>query len=255
MKNLKTTIRSITTVAPDFYELCFDWDPAAGVPRPGQFLTVRAAPSCMPLLRRPFAFSAWDTARAGAALIFQRKGPGTAVMAGYRPGDTLDCIGPLGNSFSLPEPGVHPVLVAGGIGLGPMLFLAERIMDNGCEPLFVFGARTAKLVPLVLEQQRGFSPVICTDDGSRGFAGNVVEYLRSVSLPHPAGLFCCGPHPMLRGCCAFAAEKDIPCEVSVEQVMACGVGACMGCAVKTRTGYARACKEGPVFCASELVWT
>lgn len=255
MKNLKTPITAIRSIARDFYELRFAWNATAGLPRAGQFLTVRAAPTSVPLLRRPFAFSGYSSETGEAALIFQKKGPGTDIMAGFKPGDILDCIGPLGNSFGDPAKGSDVIIVAGGVGLGPMLFLADRFVRQGQAVIVVFGARTATLVPDLFEAVTGYSPEVCTDDGSVGHAGTVIDYLRTVTVKSPAQMYCCGPGPMLKGCYEFARERGIGCEVSVEQIMACGVGACMGCVVETVNGFARACKDGPVFKGEDLLWT
>jgi dihydroorotate dehydrogenase electron transfer subunit len=223
---------------------------------PGQFLTVRISPSVVPLLRRPFAISRLNAEKDGLSFIYQIRGAGTELLSTFGHDSEVDIIGPLGTPFPLPAQGQHSMLVAGGIGLGPVLFLADTLQQSGYDHSFVFGCRSAAFLPGALFTDR--SVAVCTDDGSSGFAGNVVEYLDSIAgeLPADTRIYCCGPEPMLKGCHRFAMAHGLSCYVSVEQIMACGVGACMGCAVRLADGvsYARACREGPVFDSKELAW-
>ena len=222
---------------------------------PGQFLTVRITTTTVPLLRRPFAFSGISSSKQRAAFIYQVRGGGTEILSRFGKETELDIIAPLGKPFPLPEPDQYSLVVAGGIGLGPILFLADTLKKNGTPHKFVFGCRSKSWLP---EGLWSGDEVLCTDDGSFGFKGNVVAYLETIAdeLPKNTRIYCCGPEPMLKGCHLFAIHHHFSCFVSVEQVMACGVGACMGCAVKLAGGrsYARACKEGPVFESKELAW-
>ncbi len=255
MKQTNTTIISNIPLCPDWFELTFTWDILSGIPMPGQFLTIRIVNQTSPLLRRPFAFSWFDRASSQASIIYQRRGPATALLAGLRTGDTLDCIGPLGNGF---EPFISQksiIAVAGGIGIGPMAFFA-RTENNNARPIqFVYGCRTASMIPAT-SWFDDLKTIVCTDDGSVGFKGTTGDYLRSLPANRYSlyDLFCCGPTPMLASCARFAQENNVTCIVSVEQVMACGVGACMGCVVKTIDGFVRSCKDGPVFNAQKLMW-
>lgn len=267
-----------TQVSPDFFSLQFSGSPR---PSPGQFFTIRVSDSTVPLLRRPFAYSGYDRNSGTASMIYQKRGPGTEVLAGKQPGDTLDIIGPLGKGFweetrsekrrvrseeppstfsstsTLFASASTSILVAGGVGLGPILFLADHLRESGLGYTFVFGCRTKDQIPN-LRQFREHRPVVCTDDGSDGFHGNTVQYLETLGEADldGAALYTCGPTPMLKGCHLFAEKHKIPCQVSMEQTMACGVGACMGCVVKTKSepGYARVCKEGPVFESKTIQW-
>lgn len=179
-----------------------------------------------------------------------------------KPGDDIDILGPLGNSFSRivseeDESKENHIVVAGGIGTGPMLYLADELKNNGKNPLLIIGCRTRDLVPYsVLDNS--INTVICTDDGSAGFKGTVVDYMRSnPGLDSNSVIYSCGPEPMLKGCQLFADETGKSSYVSLEQMMACGVGACMGCTCETRgeKQYARVCKDGPVFAGGEIKWT
>lgn len=254
MKQFKTKVIDCQKVSVDYYELSFTWKGPA--PSPGQFLTLICWENSTPLLRRPFALSAYDISSKTASLIFQKRGPATEIMTRLIHGDDIDVLGPLGGIFPPSLNGKRPVIVGGGIGTGPVLFLAAYMASQGMRPLLVLGFRDKEYVPRV-HLPVGCETVVCTDDGSAGFKGNVVEYLKTreeeLSSAHFYG---CGPHPMLKGLHNLALEKDAPCSVSVEEVMACGIGACQGCAipVTTEEKFLRVCKEGPVFDSRILVW-
>ena len=286
MKRFDTTVRSLRPVAEGYYELRFTWPISAGsqaddAPAPGRFLTVRAGGRYDPALRRPFAFSDYtktaaphapasvsdepapDCATANgeangeASFIFQLRGRGTAYLAELKAGDALDLLGPLGKGFSKPARGMRPVLVAGGIGLGPMLYLARALAADAvaglCEaPVFVIGLRNAAFVPDV---DLPSGTVICTDDGSAGFKGTAVDYLGGFDPGLPPAFYACGPTPMMAAVDRLAQSRRAPYEAATEQWMACGVGACAGCAVRLKSGaFARACVDGPVLDGSLVDW-
>ncbi len=254
MKQFHGIVTGNTPISSDFLEMTFTWDNSAGMPVPGHFFTLRISGDSVPLLRRPFALSAFDATN-GAAVMYQRRGRGTALLATKGEGDPLDVLGPLGRPFPLPE-GRKALLIAGGIGIGPIAFLADTLAGREIPFQLVIGCRSAPLFPATLRLS-GLGPVICTDDGSLGFKGTTGDYLRSIeaTIDRDTVLYACGPLPMLRACHELAIRRECECFVSVEQVMACGVGACMGCAVKAAGGgYLRACTEGPVFASRELAW-
>ena len=269
MKRFDTTVLSVAPIARDYFELRFAVPPGAiaGTPAPGTFLTVKAGGGSEPLLRRPFAFSDFTAgdgpapgsvnAAGSAAFIFQRRGRGTAWLAALAPGAPLDVLGPLGTGFPAPQRGSAPVLVAGGIGLGPILYLARRLTTNAyaglCEaPFTALGFRSAAFVPSVDLPE---ATVVCTDDGGTGFHGTVADWLRQFDPGKPPTYYACGPAPMMAAVAAVAASRNAPYWAATEQWMACGVGACMGCAVRLKDGgYARACADGPVFDGRALAW-
>jgi dihydroorotate dehydrogenase electron transfer subunit len=256
MKQFLATILSNHSICSDFFEMTFSWDASVPAPLPGQFFTVRISRDTVPLLRRPFAFSAFDAAAATASMIYQKRGRGTEILTGKKKGDPLDVLGPLGKSFSLPNRGKKALLVAGGIGLGPVMFLANDIRSQGGDVSMVFGCRNAALIPAI-DTFYNLSPIICTDDGSSGFKGTTGDYLKSIesSITAQTFVYACGPMPMLKACHDITLRCGCGCFVSVEQVMACGVGACMGCAIRIASGgYKRACIEGPVFDSREIQW-
>jgi dihydroorotate dehydrogenase electron transfer subunit len=272
-------------VAESWRELLLAWDEEAGEPSPGQFVTLRASPYSDPLLRRPFALSGYAKAGGGlparTSIVYQIRGGATRLISELSPGARLDLIGPLGSGFPLPalgerpgetqgvspgakqrvSPGatqrVSPVLAGGGIGLGPLLFLASALAAGVAAgaayeaPRLVLGVRSASLLPSI-ELPPG--TVLCTDDGSSGFEGTPVDWL-SRNAPGRTRLYGCGPTPMLAALAALAAGRGWPASLSAEQWMACGVGACMGCALPaTGGGYLRACADGPVFDAAAIDW-
>lgn len=238
-------------IARDYYELVFTWNESER-PEPGQFLTIK--PEGKSLLRRPFAFS--DYRDGEAAIIYKTVGKATEEFSKLKEGDDLSILGPVGGSFQ--KPAGRPVLVAGGIGLGPMIFTANEYIKQGLNPILIVGARDKSFIPEIT-LDNGETPVICTDDGSMGFRGNVVEYLETEGKDYlkDGEILCCGPHIMLHACHKLAVKYDLTCQVSMEEMMACAVGACYGCVVETTNEekYKRVCKDGPVFNSREIIWT
>ncbi|MFH1143851.1 MAG: hypothetical protein V1774_04835 [Candidatus Eisenbacteria bacterium] len=233
-------------------------------PAPGQFISVAvprrgeaAAGSRMDdaLLRRPFSVAGFSVAggRSRMRLLYAPVGRVTARMRALQEGETLDCLGPLGTSFPLDLP--EPVfLVAGGRGVAPMLFLAERLAQDGRACAFLYGGRCAQQM-LPAGRIPGASIWLATDDGSLGHAGLVTELLDTVSI-RPAALLACGPRAMLAAVARWAAAGGIPCLVSVETLFGCGTGLCGGCALPTAGagGYLWACRDGPVLAAGRIDW-
>jgi len=268
MKRFDAIVNSTRPVAEGYFELRFGWPEDAGLPAPGRFFTVRAGGRYDPVLRRPFAFSGYspDAARkqaaelAGggeAAFIFQLRGRGTRFLADLRAGDPLDVLGPLGKGFGKPPRGTRPMIVAGGIGVGPMLYLAAELGADAkaglCEaPVLVIGARNSSLVPGVGLPS---GTVICTDDGSAGFHGTVADWLAGFDPGLPPYLYACGPVPMMAAVDRLAKSRHAPWEAALEQWMACGIGACAGCAVRLKSGgYIKACVDGPVYDGRLVDW-
>lgn len=227
--------------------------------KPGQFAMIRVRSSIDPLLRRPFSICA---VRGGDLLLFLYRvvGKGTRIMSECEKGEKISILGPLGKGFKLPEKGRDTLLISGGIGVAPLVFLS-RVMKND-SPTFLMGYRSSS--ELVLLEEVGLPGEgihISTDDGTAGYHGFVTgllaKYLRE-SRKTPSGIFVCGPLPMMKKAAEISANRGIPCQVSLESTMACGIGACQGCAVKSGHGqpreYLHVCQDGPVFDASGLDW-
>lgn len=262
MKQFIAEIVSHGPVSDCFFELVFAWDTAAGVPGPGQFCTLRVSPYTAPLLRRPFAFSAFDQQAKTASIVYKKRGPATELLSGRQAGSTIDVIGPLGNGFLGFAAGCRGpfLLAAGGTGLGPIAFLANHFAKSNSACTVVLGCRTRSQLPR-LSMPSSVKVITCTDDGTDGIRGTPLTYLEALTPLQCRGLtvFSCGPAPFLAGCYRWAQGHGLGCYVAMEQVMACGVGACMGCAVRVTdggaNGFARACTEGPVFDAGRIAWT
>lgn len=238
-------------ITRDFFRMRFTI-PENTVPQPGQFLSLKDEKPTGTLLRRPFAFS--DAGNGFGEMIYQTRGQATHTLSRRQPGDRVSVLLPCGNGFPTAVIGDRvPVLIAGGVGLGPVLFLYRTLKAAGKNPLLITGFRTADLIPhSVLPDEA----VICTDDGSFGFHGNTAEALRKQTVNSKAVLFSCGPTPMMKAVSAFAEESSFDSFVSLEAMMGCSLGACMGCVVPVKSGgYRRVCKEGPVFDAGEILWT
>lgn len=270
MLQFDATILANRSLAPGFRELSLSWDEAAGRPLPGQFLTLRVSRCFDPLLRRPFAFSAYFNESGGAAvsIVYQVRGQATRLLSELGPGGSVDVLGPLGHGFPPPASLLandgHPILAAGGVGLGPLLFLAteleaERKRAGRENPLpFLVGFRSAELIPDLAFPE---GTALCTDDGSAGFKGSALDWLKGDAT---AGLIragstrlcACGPSPMLAALSALARDRGWEASLSAEQWMACGVGACMGCALPRRDGdgFLRACSDGPIFERDDIDW-
>ncbi|MBQ1721928.1 MAG: dihydroorotate dehydrogenase electron transfer subunit [Lachnospiraceae bacterium] len=221
---------------------------------PGQFCNLYMKDSGH-LLPRPISICHIDTKASELTFVYRVVGEGTKAFSKLDTGATIDLLGPLGNGFTQVE-ATHPVLVGGGVGVPPMLGLAQA-MEGKCT--VVLGYRTAETFLLEEFEKTGATVVIATDDGSLGTHGTVVDAIRENDIDLDV-IYSCGPKPMLRALKALAEEKNIPCYVSMEERMACGVGACLGCVCETKdvddhskVHNKRICKDGPVFEAREVI--
>ena len=242
---------------------------------PGQFVNIHVEDSPTTFLRRPISINFVDVSRNELWLLVAAVGEGTKHMAKLKAGDTLDCLFPLGNGFSdlaaiksvicgdaaafssceKPDDDqrLRVLLVGGGVGVAPVLYQGAEIKRQGGEPVFLLGARSAKDL-LELDLFRNFGKVyVTTEDASAGEKGFVTNH-SILQDEHFDFIQTCGPTPMMKAVARFAKEKNIPCEVSLENMMACGLGACLCCVEKTVDGNLCVCKEGPVFNIKKLLW-
>jgi dihydroorotate dehydrogenase electron transfer subunit len=223
-------------------------------PRPGQFYMLAVNKGMDPLLKR--AFSLFRRTPEGIQILYRIKGKGTSILRDMKVGATVDLLGPLGNGYPLPSAAQSPLVIAGGIGIASVFSLVEKLSKKA----FVFyGARIEEELFMTGELEKIYKElVVCTDDGSCGVRGTVVDvlndFIRSRNGIQQPVIYSCGPNVMLREIAKAATAYAIKAYVSLEEHMACGVGACLGCVVKTTSGYRRVCKEGPVFDAAEIVW-
>ena len=221
---------------------------------PGQFVEVRVDNSPSTFLRRPISINNVDYDRNELWLLVAAVGDGTRQLQKLQKGDRLNCMLPLGNSFTMPTDSAQKVLlVGGGVGVAPLLYFGKRIKEMGGEPTFLLGARSAKdVLERELFKQVG-RVFITTEDGSEGEKGFVTNH-SVLAQEHFDRISTCGPKPMMMAVARYAFKNDIECEVSLENKMACGVGACLCCVEKTVEGNKCVCKEGPVMNIKKLTW-
>ncbi|MCX5695921.1 MAG: dihydroorotate dehydrogenase electron transfer subunit [Candidatus Omnitrophica bacterium] len=254
MKNfqLKAKILAQTKIKDNYWHCEFSAPQIAKNALPGQFINIRVSANFDPLLRRPISLHGVSAAK--VKIVYEVVGKATEILVRKKKGEFLDIIGPLGNGFDLgmqKAEGRRQILVAGGMGVAPLMFLAEKLKVPS---LVLIGAKTKKDLLCVQEFKKlGCSVKISTDDGSLGFKGRVTELLRN-NLTKSCALYACGLKPMLKVISDIANEYNIPAQVSLEEHMSCGIGACLGCVVKTKEGLKRVCQEGPVFKAQDLIW-
>jgi dihydroorotate dehydrogenase electron transfer subunit len=223
---------------------------------PGQFVEVRVDGSSTTFLRRPISINFVDRQANELWLLVACVGDGTRRLAELKAGDTLNCVLPLGNGFSLPcddVAGHRTLLVGGGVGVAPLLYLGKVLKEKGLEPTFLLGARSAKDLLMLSEFEKYGRVLVTTEDGTMGEKGFVTNH--SVLQQEQFDMIqVCGPTPMMKAVARYANEKGIECEVSLENLMACGLGACLCCVEKTKEGNLCVCKEGPVFNIKRLLW-
>lgn len=242
------------SIGASYHVLTFDAgeEIAAGA---GNFAMVRgSAWGDAPLLARPMSLI--DSGRHPSILI-KVVGEGTRRMAHASPGEPFDLLLPLGNTFSPCPEDRRPVLVAGGVGVAPLLFFARELASRGVRPLVLYGGRSAQDLPLNEELAKVADLEIFTEDGSRGETGRVTVGLERAldRLDRRAKVYTCGPDRMMAAVAAICERLDVPCEASLETPMGCGYGVCLGCPVeRTSGGYMYACVEGPCIDARTIAW-
>jgi dihydroorotate dehydrogenase electron transfer subunit len=232
-------------LALDLFRLIVEAPEIAASCRAGQFVHLKVAEGDHPLLRRPISIFASDGA-ARLELVFRVVGVGTKILAGRREGELLDVVGPLGEPFHL-LPERRAVLVGGGVGIPPIHALFQEIRQQNLPHRVLVGIQCKSEIGLAGNMpEQAEKCLIATDDGSQGHRGFVTELLAE-QLNDNAAVYACGPEPMLRKIIALCNEAGVPAQVSFEQQMGCGFGACIGCSIETGEGYRRVCCEGPVF--------
>lgn len=237
-------------IAPGVFDFVVEAEDVSRAAVPGQFAQILVPGKT---LRRPVSICEIDGDAGTLRFVFQVRGEGTARLSRMGPGEAMNLLAPLGRGFRPGDTGRRAVFVGGGIGVPPLLAAARPFGKNA---VLAAGFRSAGSVILKEDFEAfGCEVRVATDDGSAGLHGLATELLRDLSFDV---LFACGPRPMLREVCRVAGERDVPCEVSMEERMACGIGACLVCSVKLRGEngefYGRVCSDGPVFEGREIVW-
>lgn len=260
MINTTATVIRNEMVAPNYGRMALACG-GFGLSKPGQFVMLGFPGSIDPLLRRPFSIHRLtaEPGRPGLEILYKTIGPATRRMAQLTPGESVSLMGPLGSAFLIPGGARRVYLAGGGVGVAPLVFLAERLaaLPSPPELRLYLGGRSREDLMCVPEFERlGVPTVLTTDDGSCGEQCLVTHPLETAVRTEPPELIlACGPKPMLACVLGIARAHRVPCQVSIETMMACGMGACLGCAVPGRQDAARflhACLDGPVFEADEI---
>lgn len=242
---------SVRQLTGDVFDFVLEAPALAAMAQPGQFAQIRVPGHT---LRRPISICGIDKTAGTLRFVFQIRGQGTAELAQFQPGSTIEILAPLGNGFPV-DKSKRTLLVGGGIGVPPLLGQAAYTWGRS---VAVLGFRCAERAMLVEDfREKCTQVVLCSDDGSLGHHGFVDEQVRRILAKDQtvASVLACGPKPMLRAVAAAAAEYGVRCQVSLEERMACGIGACLGCAVRMADGTMKhVCKDGPVFEAEEVDW-
>jgi dihydroorotate dehydrogenase electron transfer subunit len=256
MYQVKADVIAKEEIVPGVFSLTLVSPEISKAAKPGQFVNI----SCCGensnfILRRPFGIHSVVPGRI-FEVLFQVVGKGTEALSKVKQHDILDVIGPLGNGFAFSEEIKSALLVAGGIGVAPLLYLAEELTARKVMIYSMIGAQNKhKLIKYIDFKRLSKKTYAATDDGSFGYEGSVVELLnRTIHQLRPQVIYACGPHGMLKHVAMTADDFAVDCQVSIEARMACGIGVCLGCACETKSGYKMTCKDGPVFNAQDLIW-
>jgi dihydroorotate dehydrogenase electron transfer subunit len=270
MKNLQTIVLSNQEISPGYFRMRILAPGYKETARPGQFIMFRVRRSLPPLLRRPFGIFQIGTLAADCEgmpekefieLIYKVVGSGTEVMRELHNGDQIELLGPLGRGFEIDDKDGDKILVGGGIGLVPLYMLADSLADRSKTRLLIGGRSRDDIITVTEFERLGVTSHVTTEDGSLGEAGLITRILERKLDKYPkAKVYSCGPMPMLRAVEEICSARKVSLQVSLEALMACGVGACLGCVVKGREhseqnpDYLCTCSQGPVFHSHELDW-
>lgn len=251
---LDLTVKAVEHINEKYVLLRLTADGQLPGMKPGQFVEVRADHTAQTFLRRPISINFVDREANELWLLVAVVGDGTRHITSVRPGDTLNCVLPLGNGFTMPTASSERILlVGGGVGVAPLLYMGAEMKRMGCEPTFLLGARSKNDL-LMLDEFKKYGRVfVTTEDGSEGEKGFVTNH-SLLSKERFDRISTCGPKPMMMAVARFAYKAGTDCEASLENMMACGLGACLCCVEKTTEGNLCVCKEGPVFNIKKLLW-
>ncbi|MCX5687847.1 MAG: dihydroorotate dehydrogenase electron transfer subunit [Candidatus Omnitrophica bacterium] len=269
MKDIRAKILSNKKIRHTYYKMVLDAPYIARTAKPGQFVQIKCSDSLEPFLRRPFSI---HRVNGNIEILYETVGKSTEILSRKKEGDFLYILGPLGNGFSLTYDS-HPsetrgsklnlepraIIIAGGVGVAPLVYLAEELAKKHIKTIVLIGAKTKDLILCEKDFKKTAHEVyVSTDDGTYGSQGFVSKLfhkiLKTVESRFDTVVYVCGPQGMLRCIAEICQERNFECQVSLEEKMACGIGVCLGCVVKTKTGNKLACKDGPVFDSSELLW-
>lgn len=251
---LDLTVRAVEKVSEKYVLIRLTDDKPLPDMRPGQFVEVRADGTADTYLRRPISINFVDRDANELWLLVAMIGDGTRAIGCVSAGCKLNCVLPLGNGFSMPHTQAERVLlVGGGVGVAPLLYMGAEMRRMGCEPVFLLGARRAADLLMIGEFAKYGRVCVTTEDGSAGEKGFVTNH-SVLTAERFDRIATCGPKPMMMAVARYAHGEGIECEVSLENTMACGIGACLCCVEKTVAGNLCVCKAGPVFNIKKLLW-
>jgi len=249
-------------VGPKHYQLILSSPYISSHAEPGQFINIKCGESRDPLLRRPLSLHRISKEHKTFELLYEVVGKGTELLTKYFVGEEIDALGPLGEGFKIDPQKQIAIIVGGGMGMAPLLALAEAIKDKIKAVYVLIGAKARGQVLCEEDFKKITDQVlVATDDGSYGKKGIIsdvlLDFINNQLTTYNlqlSTLYACGPKPMLRAISEITFQKKIDCQISMEERIACGIGACKGCAVKTKNGYKMVCKDGPVFNCEEIIW-
>lgn len=243
---------------PGCFRMAIDAPAVAKTARPGQFLHIRCGNSCDPLLRRPVSIH--KISKRSVEILYNVVGRGTDILSKKKAGEAIDIIGPLGNGFEVPKnSGSLNLLVAGGMGVAPLLGLMEELKKHNGKSIIVLGAKTKHHILCDKEFKKlGAEVRIATEDGSLGKKSLATDLAREIVTSkkykqREAAIYAAGPADMIKTLCKLMEGCSLESQVSLEEKMACGLGACLGCVIDTQAGYKRVCKDGPVFKLCDII--
>lgn len=217
---------------------------------PGQFVEVQVNSDSKVLLRRPISINDVDSQTNEISLIIQTVGQGTKELAKINEGEEINLVYPLGNGFNIE--GENPLLVGGGVGIAPLLYLAKNFHAKGIKPKVLLGFRSQEQMIDLKEYEKYAAVYISTQDGSVGSKGLVTE--NEIFTQSYDTIYTCGPTPMMKAISDYSLKNNIKCYASLENKMACGIGACLCCVQNTTEGHKCTCTEGPVFNVKDIIW-
>lgn len=259
--SLQAEIIENKKILPEFFQLTLNAPEIARDVQPGQFVMLKVSESLDPFLKRPISINTIDPHKGTITLIYQVIGKGTKFLTKMLVGDTINVLGPLGQGFSRIEQEKSVVLVGGGCGIAPLLALAEKLVNEKKQVYVLLGAQNkSKLINKDEFIKLGCTVEVATDDGSAGQKGFVTELLNKLLAAAKIDqIYCCGPLPMTKEIIRISKKAFIPCQISLEERMGCGLGACIGCVIKVRDEngiihHKKVCSDGPVFTSSEVIF-
>lgn len=249
------TVKQVETIEPDYLLLTLKHPDSLPEINAGQFVEVKIPDTAGTFLRRPISIHDVDYHENTITLLIRKVGNGTNLLGLLKPNEMVNLVYPLGNGFDMTAAGKHPLLIGGGVGVAPLLYLGRKLKEDGKKVDYLFGARSADgLLRKDVYQAIG-DVYVTTEDGSEGTKGFVTNHAcLCENIKQYSSLLVCGPTPMMKAIARAAKAANVPCYVSLENKMACGIGVCLCCVTDTRNGHKCVCSEGPVFDINDLKW-